>query len=392
MGLFEKIFGKKPKPAQVQGGYKMLTGYDPVFTAWDGKLYENELIRAVVNSNATHISKLRVEFTGHGAAFLQKRLQQPNAFQTWSQFLYRLATIYYTDNTVFIVPVMDGVGRVVELYAVLPSRCRLVSVEDAPWLAFEFRDGHVMQQPVWKIGVMRRFQYRNDVFGESNDALNATMQMITVQNQGITEAVKSAATYRFMAQMGNLAFADDLKKEQNQFNDAAFAPGKGGLLLFPATYSNIQQVSSKPYVADADTLKIIRDNVFNYYGNNMDVLQGCAYGDKWTAFYETTVESFAIEFSEVFTRMMQMCGELSGNGLITATANRLAYMSNSEKLQVSAQLADRGILNRDEIREIWNLPPLPDGQGQDYIIRGEYHNAADKVGGDNDNKEDGQNE
>ena len=218
------------------------------------------------------------------------------------------------------------------------------------------------------------------------------MQMITVQNQGITEAVKSAATYRFMAQMGNLTFSDDLKKEQNQFNDAAFAPGKGGLLLFPSTYSNIQQVSSKPYVADADTLKIIRDNVFNYYGNNMDVLQGCAYGDKWTAFYETTVESFAIEFSEVFTRMMQMCGELSGNGLVTATANRLAYMSNSEKLQVSAQLADRGILNRDEIREIWNLPPLPDGQGQEYIIRGEYHNAADKVSGKDDNKEDGENE
>ena len=65
-----------------------------------------------------------------------------------------------------------------------------------------------------------------------------------------------------------------------------------------------------------------------------------------------------------------------------ASANRLQYMSNKEKLEVSAQLADRGILNRDEVREIWNLPPLPDGEGQQYIIRGEYYNATEKINED----------
>ena len=52
-------------------------------------------------------------------------------------------------------------------------------------------------------------------------------------------------------------------------------------------------------------------------------------------------------------------------------------MSNTEKLQVSAQMADRGIMNRDEIREIWNLPPLPEGAGQAYTIRGEYYLLGD---------------
>ena len=56
-----------------------------------------------------------------------------------------------------------------------------------------------------------------------------------------------------------------------------------------------------------------------------------------------------------------------------ASANRLQYLSTSEKLNVSSQMADRGVLNRDEVREIWNLPPLPDGQGQAYTIRGEYY-------------------
>jgi hypothetical protein len=62
-------------------------------------------------------------------------------------------------------------------------------------------------------------------------------------------------------------------------------------------------------------------------------------------------------------------------------------MSNKEKLDVSAQLADRGVLNRDEVREIWNLPPLPNGEGQAYIIRGEYKNAADQVSEESNNEE-----
>ncbi len=56
-----------------------------------------------------------------------------------------------------------------------------------------------------------------------------------------------------------------------------------------------------------------------------------------------------------------------------ATSNRLQYMTTTEKLNVSSQMADRGIMNRDEIRDIWNLAPLPDGQGQAYTIRGEYY-------------------
>lgn len=388
LGLFEKIFGSRPKQVQTQGDYKMLTGYSPVFANYDGQLYESELIRAAINANATHISKLKVEMTGRGSEHVLRRLTQPNALQTWSQFLYRLATIYYTDNTAFICPVLDNVGRVLELYAVLPDRCKVVQVNNDPWLAFEFRDGHIIQVPVWRVGIMRRFQYRNDVFGESNKALDPTMQMVTIQTQGITEAVKSSATYRFMATLGNFAMEEDLRKVRDNFNSQNFSNKKsGGLILFPNTFNNVQQVNSKPFVVDAEQLKVIQDNVFNYFGVNMDILQGKAYGDAWTAYYEGTIESWAIQFSEVLTRMLVLNGELTGNAQVTATANRLQYMSNVEKLNVTAQLTDRGILNRDEARDIWNLAPLPDGAGQDYIIRGEYKNAADQVnneGGNND--------
>ena len=144
-------------------------------------------------------------------------------------------------------------------------------------------------------------------------------------------------------------------------------------MLFPNTYTDIQQIKSTPYVVDAEQKKIIQQNVFNYFGVNEDILQNKAYGDSWSAFYEGVSEAFAIQFSEVANKMLFTDRERAAGSLLMATANRLQYMSNKDKLNVSAQMADRGIMNRDEIREIWNLPPLPNGQGQAYTIRGEYY-------------------
>ena len=107
MGLFNALFKNRPKePRQYEGLYKMLTGYQPRFTSWGGEIYESELIRAAINARATHVSKLRVETFGAAKPRLQNKLKHgPNQFQTWGQFLYRLATLLDVHNTAFITPV-----------------------------------------------------------------------------------------------------------------------------------------------------------------------------------------------------------------------------------------------------------------------------------------------
>jgi hypothetical protein len=52
-------------------------------------------------------------------------------------------------------------------------------------------------------------------------------------------------------------------------------------------------------------------------------------------------------------------------------------MSNKDKLDVSNGLLDRGIMSINDVREIWNLPPVEGGDVR--IIRGEYYNADQKV-------------
>jgi hypothetical protein len=389
MGLFERLFGNRPRPeGKYEGQFKVLNGYEPHFSRFNGGIYESELVRASINALATHISKLNVQTFGSAKPALQNKLKHgPNEFQTWTQFLARAATIYYNTNTLFITPVWDELGDISGIYTPLPSKCEIVQYDNVPYLRYEFTHGRKAAVELEYCGIMPRMQYRNDFFGESNMPLIPTMDLIHIQNQGIQEGVKSAATYRFMAQLNNFSKPEDLANERKRFtkeNLAADADG-GGLLLFPNTYGNIQQISAKPYTIDADQMKIIKDNVFDYFGVNEAILTNSYSSETWSAFYEGAIEPWAIQFSEVLTKMLFTFREQSQGNYVMATANRIAYMSNADKLSVSAQLLDRGLISLNEAREIWNLPPVEGGDQR--IIRGEYYNAADRVNGDDNNGE-----
>ena len=386
MGLFDLLFKNRPKVTEkYEGTFKMLNGYTPHFTSYGGGVYESELIRSAINARATHISKLKVEITGTARPALQNKLKHgPNQLQTWSQFLYRLSTILDIHNTAFIVPVYDQYGEPSGIFTPLPQRCEVVQYGETPYLRYEFSNGQRAAIEMDYCGVLTKYQYKNDIFGETNHALFPTMDLIHIQNQGIEEGVKSAATYRFMAKVNNFTKTEDLAKERKRFTEETFTSDAqaGGILLFPNTYTDIKQVDVKPWVVDADQMKIIKDNVFEYFGVNEEVLENKAYGDAWSAFYEGAIEPFAIQFSEVMTKMLFTLREQStGNGVM-ATANRLQYMSNADKLNVSSQLLDRGIMSINDVREIWQLPPVEGGDAR--IIRGEYYSTDEKLteGGD----------
>lgn len=389
MGLFDALFKNRPKErGEYKGIFKMLNGYEPRFTSFGGEVYESELIRAAIDARATHISKLKVETQGAARPALQNKLRHgPNQFQTWSQFMYRLSTILDVHNTAFICPIYDEFGEPSGIYTPLPHRCELVQYGNTPYLRYEFSNRTKAAIELEYCGILTRHQYKSDFMGESNHALFPTMDLIHIQNQGIKEGVKSAATYRFMAQLSNFSKAEDLAKERKRFTEENFSADAqgGGMLLFPNTYSNIKQVDVKPWVVDAEQMKVIRENVFEYFGVNEEILQNKAYGDKWSAFYEGAIEPFAIQFSEVMTKMLFTFREQSQGNMVMATANRLQYLSNKEKLEVSSQMLDRGIMSINDVREIWNLSPVEGGDVR--IIRGEYWNADEKVAEEQTNEE-----
>lgn len=385
MGLFEKIFGGRAqeKGKEAYTSFKLLNGYTPVFRNWRGSIYESELVRAAIDAKSRHRSKLQLTVQGSAKPALQTKLKAgPNPWQTWSQFIYRVSTILEVKNNCFIVPLLDRFGDIFGYSVICPVKWELVTVGDTaePWIRFEFENGREKAaMELSRIGILTRHQFKSDMFGADNAALDETMQLIAIQRQGVEEYAKNASSYRFMARLTNFTKPADMAAERQRFSIENFQQrdNGGGLLLFPNTYTDIKQLTQQTYAVDADQLKLIRTSVQDYYGVSERVIQNAAFGDEFSAFYEGEVETFAIQLSEVMTKMTFTERERAYGAEFFFTANRLQYMTNADKLAVASELVDRGLISINEARQIWQLPPVDGGDVR--IIRGEYYNADDKV-------------
>ena len=383
MGLFEKLFGKKaadaPAVMKAQHTFQLLDGYVPAFHTWNGSVFESDLIRAALDAHGRHASKLQFNVSGAAKPNLQNRLKiQPNPYNTWSQFQYRTAVILNARNTAFLVPTRGEYGEANGVTNIVPESWELVEYNGTPYIRFRLQNSKRLACSLYEVGILTRYQYRSDLFGESNDAMKPVLDLIEMQRQGIQEGIKNGASYRFSAQSDNWATDEDLASEMDRFNKFTFQNRKnaGGMILFPNTYTNVQQLKQDGYKVDADQMKLIKENVYDYFAVNEEIIQNTAFGDQWLAFYEGAIEPFAIQLSDVMTRMFFNEREQQFGNRIFFTSNRLQYMSNADKMNAISQMADRGLMTRNELREILNLAPLPEPYGSQIPARGEYYDIT----------------
>ena len=265
---------------------------------------------------------------------------------------------------------LDDFDRLIGYYPVNPQQTEVLDVGGEAWLRYTFKNGKKAAIEFARCGVVSKYLYTSDIKGEDNRALDPTLQLLATQNQGIAEGIKNSASFRFMANVSNFSKGSDIAKERKNWVKENLGADSGGLALFPNTYTNVQQIQSTAKIVDPEQMKLIETRVLNYFGCNEKILQNMATGDDWSAYYEGKIEPFALQLSLAMTCMTYTQNEQTrGNGVIWSS-NRLQYMTNADKLQVSSQLFDRGVLSTNDVMDIWNLPHVTDGDKR--YIRKEY--------------------
>nr|DAI64194.1 MAG TPA: portal protein [Caudoviricetes sp.] len=387
MGLFEKLFPKKNRFPVGSTRWETLTAYKAAFTTWRGEIYEFDQVRSAIDCLARNTAKLKPEITGSAKRNLRTVLKsQPNPYQTWYQFLYRTRTIWEMQNNAIIIPILDEYDEITGIFPVLPSECEVVEYKGKEFLRYKFYGNKYAAIELDRCGIVTKHQYKSDIFGSHNTALDNTFDLLDLNRQAIKEAIKNASSFKFMGRMGNFSQDSDIAAERKRIKDANLGDKDGFLLLFSNLVEDIKQVDVKPYSIDWKQLELINNNVEKYFGVTADAIKSDLVGDKAAAFYEGSIEPFAIQLSESITKMLFTQTERNIGNAFLLTANRVQFMTNADKLNVSSSMADRGLMFIDEIREIWNLPPLPNGMGQRIPRRGEYY-LLDPNNPDGDNKD-----
>lgn len=376
-GIFETIF-KRPKKTENTAAaayFTTLSGYAPAYTTYEGGLYEMALTRAAIHARANLASKLKPEISGTARKSLESVLQyRPNPYMDTTKFLYRVSTILDTNNTAFIVPVEDEAGALVGYYPVVPQVAEVVDKDGVPYVRYTFGNGKRKAIELSRVGILTKYAYKNDFFGEPNDALKPTLQLMHAQDQGQLTAIRNSAVIRYIARLNAILKDTDVDKIREEFAEKNLNPdtNRSGLIVLDGKIAEVTPVKREQYTINADQMRIIQDNVYQYFGVNSAILENNYTEDQWNAFYEGAIEPFAVQLSLVMTNMTFSQREIAFGNEIIFTANRLQYASNSTKRTLIYNLLNCGVMTRNEAREILNLPRIEGPDGDKYYMRRDY--------------------
>jgi len=366
--ILDKLLGKGAKP--VSSAVETV-GSRPYTTGWDGSMYQQVLVRSVIERFAIACSKLKPEIQGSARPRVRRAVEtSPNQFQTWPQFLYRCATLYMNNTTVCVVPTYrPGTQVQVGYYPVPLATAEVVEHAGEYWLRWTTLDGDARAVELKYVAVVTRFQYLSDWFGDGNILAN-TLSMLKAQEDAQKQSINDSAQLRFIAQLsGQVREEDQVAKRDRFYEQNLSGDNPTSLMMYDATFLNFEQLKAQNWTIPPEEMERIENNVFDYFGINRRILQNAYDENAWDAFYEGCIEPFALALGEAMSQATFTMRERPANRIMFSS-NRLEYAAASSKRNINKDMCDRGIMTLNEAREILQLPPI-DG-GDVFILRGEY--------------------
>lgn len=374
--MFQMIFGRQPKrDPQVQTQLRMLNGYAPIFTSFSGDAYDSDVVRSAVDSNARNAAKLRPKHVRRVNGKIQETYSdverllsvRPNPYMDAYTFYYKVVTQYYMRNNSFIFIDVDRIAKKVRgFYPLNAATVEFLEYDGDIYAKFHFMGGQEIVLPYEDLIHLRRFFYKNDLYGETSDrALNPTLQLIQTTDEGIGNAVKTSAFIRGILKFTSMLKPEDMKKQRDLFvSDYLDITNNGGVA---ATDSKADYVDLKsdPKMIDDKQMRAIKEKVYDYFSTNEKIVRSNYTEDEWNAYYESTIEPLAIQMSLEFTAKLFTDNEKGRGNEIIFESNRLQYASAKTKLEL-LQMVDRGAMTPNEWRAVMNLAPV---EGGDELIR-----------------------
>lgn len=368
MNLFTSIFKKTPnkRVERVE-----LSGYSPIFTAWSGDAYSNDIYREAVDAIARNVAKLKgshvITFADHsraeGRCNINRLLQvEPNEFMTAYDFLYKLTTHYYLYNNAFAYIQRDRSGSVTALYPVRPTTADfLADTAGTLYVKFTLATGKSYILPYSDVIHLRRHYNNGDLLGDNNEAINPALELAHTQNEGIVNGIKSGVTLRGILHYTQILAPEVLAENKAQFmKDYLTIENSGGVVATDQS-AEYTPIESKPLVVDASQMKAAQDKIYNYLGISEEIVKSNYTDAQWAAFYESIVEPLALLMGLEFTRKLFSRREQAFGNSIIFESGRLQFISNENKISLLKEIMPMGLLTVNQALEVLNLPSVPDG-------------------------------
>ena len=374
MGFFNKA---KPKDKTV---YKMITDRGNGYYAWDGKLYQSDIVRACIKPRTKALGKCvgkHVRTTVvEGEEGIEKKvdinpltnirflLEEPNPYMTGQMLQEKVANQLSLNGNAFIYIVRDFNGVPIGLYPVPATSVEAKYDERGElWLKVYYENGRMDLLNYADVIHIRDDFYSNDLFGDSpREALTSVMNNIGAADQGMRNAIKNSAVVRWLLKFTSSLRPEDMKAQAKQFADDYLSISDTGNIGVAAVDAKAEatQVEPHDYVPNAAQTSSQVNRIYAYFNTNEKIVHSTYTEDEWISYYEAAVEPIAAQMAREYSRKLFTRLERARGNEIIFESSALTFASMKTKLEL-VQFVDRGIMSPNEVRGYLNLVPVEGG-------------------------------
>lgn len=347
------------------------------YVRFNGELLDIDTIVACIDALARNLAKMEltairkdkdnISITDR-TSDIAKVLKKPNPYMCQYDFIYKVFSLYFTSNNAYIWPEYDEQGTLINLWPINCRYAKLYVKDGIELMRFELKHNHFYTVPYSQIIHLRNHYMEDDIFGDSNKAFRAIAELMDAQQQGIKGGIKNSAMIRGLLKAAQVMKEDDIKAARDRFIADNFAVENSGGVLFVDGKFDYTNIESKPYVVDAETMKLTREAAYTYFGVNEDFLQNKFDSEGYEAVYEGRLEPVATQFMQALTNGIYTERELSFGNQIIANMAKLKYQPLSVVTNMISVTKELGLFTRDEFREMLGYEPLGPERGGDEIM------------------------
>lgn len=375
MSWLQRVFSRRRGETVMR--VKLITEEGGWYRAWDGSLYQSDIVRSAIRPKSKAIGKLTAmhiretagELKVNPEPYMRMLLEEPNPYSGGQIFRERLATLVQLNNNAFAQIIRDQDGLPAQMYIIPAVTAEATVTDDGQlWMRFRLSNGKALELPYSDVIHIRDDYADHDVFGMPKaEALRALLEVINATDQSIVQAVKRSAFIRWLLKFRQQLRADDIKKFVEDFsrdylsleNETGILPQDGRFEVEPLRDGGQQFVPPSPLQQRAV------ERIYSFFRVNEAIVQAKYDENQWLAYYEAEIAPLAQQMSEEFTRKLFSRRERGFGNRIVFDATALTFASMRTKLGL-VQMVDRGALTPNEWRRILNLPPI---EGGDQPIR-----------------------
>jgi HK97 family phage portal protein len=348
-----------------------------IFRDFGSNILNSDTVKICIDCIASHASKLKprhikesktlVEEQKGSLSYLLKH--QPNELMSPSDFIYKIVSLLYLNNNVFIYPKFNDRNEIEALYPIKPNTVEVKKdTSGTTFLEMYFDNGKNYLISYDSLIHLKRYFYSNEIFG-GNGAIadhRAVLKTIAINDsilQGIDNAIKSSFQIKGLLKMNAMLSQEDKNKQKEIFDNALRTSIKeNNSAIIPVDLkADYVPLSSDPKLVDAATLDFLNKKILSYFRVSEPIYNNNYTEDQFNSFYEGTIEQLSIKLSEEFSRILLSRKQKEDGEQIIFYSERLQYASWNTKVNAIEKLMGLGLMSLNESRALLGLEPVEDG-------------------------------